>query len=252
MIESVSLQKRFLGKRRWNARRKNRFKDLIGLNSRRSSKKVIGLIGLSRGVGTSHLSLMLGNYLVNVLGIKTAIVCFDDGSLVDLLKQIFDRKSNSVFSKNNEEVEKFRGITHNGIDIFSHRSCENWRTLTNTYQYVIIDISVSDYNYSKAVKDFVSCDKKIIVGSMTPYKLNECIERFKRIKTLVGKEELSVVSMTYNKEEAKALKESFGVTIKAIPYEQDLRVTNGSNLKWLDELIFAQKIYHIQFNTKIK
>ena len=54
----------------WNLRKRNKCNT--------SSVIKVGVMGSARGVGTTHLAVMLANYYANGCGMKTCVVEFND------------------------------------------------------------------------------------------------------------------------------------------------------------------------------
>lgn len=241
-----NLQRNFLVRLKIKCSKENRLLlRILGGNKKRIEKRVIGLAGLCAGAGTTHLSLMTGNYLANGLGIKVAVILLGEDNTFNELVKYVDYQYNEGISGSEKRNKirsnlllKYHGLTFNGMDIYKCNRSGTWQIFKDYYDYLILDFS-STNEKKIAMPDFMACNKKILVSSMTPYKLRECIERTTRIKRML-EGELIWVSQTYNLNQAKKLEKDLEVIIKVIPNEPDLIRIDGKHLKWLDELVFAQ------------
>lgn len=160
---------------------------LSGLEKRRKSRntavinyKTVGLIGLCSGAGTTQLGVMLANYFSNGLHLKTAIVssCYDDA---------FDRIKEEVQTcKVKNYAGSRKGFSYKGIDFFSGVRQGFVHIITEYYDVVIVEVNLADMKdrLADGLRDVMSCECRVLVGSMVPWKYGECIKRLGRIRRI--------------------------------------------------------------------
>jgi len=212
-------------------------------NKKRLGKMSIGLLGLSRAVGTTHLAFALANYLRNGLGLKVALISFNNENDYEGLKDYANTYTgNKLFDlrdKSYKELRRFQGINFNGIHYYACNNNAYLGEIVNSYDCAILDISVNDKNYREALKFYFSCEKRFLLGSLSPYKLREVTERIRRIRLRDEEEDLTMLTRDYNKKRKAKLAKEFGVNVQIIPEIFDMEIIDGKNLIWLDGLIYS-------------
>ena len=83
---------------------------------RRKTYHKLVVAGMTKGVGATHFSILLGNYYSEVLGIKTAIVDLNEDCDYEFLKQICVPESlikNDVY--NIHKVVYYQSVTRENL-----------------------------------------------------------------------------------------------------------------------------------------
>lgn len=186
---------------------------------------VIGIMGIAQGVGTTHLSIMVGNYLANGLGNKVAIVELgkkDDYASFAPEKMLCD------------DEHKNKHFTSNGMEFYE--SVLNFEVpiiLSKNYDYVIFDIECSNV-FGK--NQFVRSDKKIVIGSLSRWKVNLYEQFISDMKGIEGYKDCKYVSLTMVKKCAKRIEHDHGIKIDQIPFDDNPFHIQCENLQWLKHL----------------
>lgn len=184
---------------------------------------VIGILGVTSGVGTTHLSIMIGNYLANILG-KTV-------ALLELNK-------NNTFSRlaNLESSEEEKScININGIDFYQNIVYEDiLQIMTNRYNYVVLDIS---NKYILGKNEFLRSHKKIIIGSLSKWKIHDYFKYLDSNYLALEKTPSIFLSLTKDSLYHKKIQKKYGITVKPIPFEENPFYLQSKNLQWIQELL---------------
>ena len=213
---------------------------LSGLEKRRKSRntavinyKTVGLIGLCSGAGTTQLGVMLANYFSNGLHLKTAIVssCYDDA---------FDRIKEEVQTcKVKNYAGSRKGFSYKGIDFFSGVREGFVHVITEYYDVVIVEVNLADMKdrLADGLRDVMSCECRVLVGSMVPWKYGECIKRLGRIRRLYSIKNTPVVSMTWEEKRAKSMEREFELKAYKAPMQMDPFEMNGEAVMMLKRVV---------------
>ena len=122
----------------------------------RNTTKTISIIGASRKLGVTHLSLSLANLLHSVLKQKVIYIeLTDESRLLELVgeKQIF--------------IHDMIGFLYKGVTYILACSIDDAIRLINSKEaYIIVDIERFSGRTSEI---FDRCDRQIVIGSMKPW-----------------------------------------------------------------------------------
>ena len=213
---------------------------LSGLEKRRKSRntavinyKTVGLIGLCSGAGTTQLGVMLANYFSNGLHLKTAIVssCYDDA---------FDRIKEEVQTcKVKNYAGSRKGFSYKGIDFFSGVRQGFVHIITEYYDVVIVEVNLADMKdrLADGLRDVMSCECRVLVGSMVPWKYGECIKRLGRIRRIYSIKNMPVVSMTWQEKRAKNMERESELKAYKAPMQMDPFEMNGEAVMMLKRVV---------------
>ena len=173
-------------------------------------------MGIGRGAGTTHLSVMIANYLSNGHHKKVMLAAF--GSENEYAGYIFDRiKKKAAFDYTFCNSEK---------DII--------KIMAGNYDDIIIDTSTSSMI---GRREFQRSQKKIIIGSMSRWKVHELHNYLEKSEKEYENMNFCFLSLTNERKEAIAIKKRYGVDIGMIPFEKDPFHMDGKHMKWIKELI---------------
>lgn len=195
--------------------------------------KTVGLIGLCSGAGTTQLGIMLANYFSNGLHLKTAIVSsgFDDS---------FDRiKEEEHVGKVKNYAGSRRGFSYKGIDFFGGVREGFVHVISEYYDVVIVEVNLADLKEKLAdgLRDVMSCECRILVGSMVPWKYGECVKRLERIRRIYSVRNMPIVSVTWQEKRAKCMEREFELRAYKAPMEENPFEMKGSVIKILRQVV---------------
>lgn len=197
--------------------------------------KIIGVCGCGNGVGTTHLSIMLGNYTSSKLMKKTAVIEMNDS-------QDFDRLAGSC--KNLKVIESETGVKVlgegivfflNGIDYYS-RTDENrlLYIMNKDYEYIIIDLG----NVASGIKsELLRCNEKIIIGSGALWKKQKFVNTVRELKKVPNSERWNYCICCSDKETQKNIENEAEISVKNIPYMPEAFYVDSSNFNFFESLL---------------
>lgn len=128
----------------------------------------IGVMGAAKGIGTTHLALMLACYYSGGCGLKTAII---ESGKNDYMK---------ICGETSTKAEDIRHFTYKHIDFNSCRTSEEIADcLSKSYEVAIMDM----YSGAQgALEEFKRCDVRIVVGATAVWKTAEVGQTMEKLK----------------------------------------------------------------------
>lgn len=125
----------------------------------RKKTSVIGIYGIHRYVGVTHLTLLFAFYLSDVCGYKVIVIEASGKDDIGSLSKLYQVQTQCI-TKN---TFLFRNVMFVGqastYEIGDYRN--------STYDYCILDLGG---NYQYASNELMRCDLKLIVGSTAPWR----------------------------------------------------------------------------------
>ncbi|MDK2807437.1 MAG: hypothetical protein PWP24_168 [Clostridiales bacterium] len=122
--------------------------------SRQNETKIIGILGASRGVGVTHVCILLAEYLAIEKGAKVALIaCNHHGDFTNLM---YNLGAQGAFP-----------FCHHYVDYYNEDSDGLVSIKQNVYSYVVMDFGARLTGKSEL---FRSCDKKILLETKTLWK----------------------------------------------------------------------------------
>jgi len=180
-------------------------------------------MGIGRGVGTTHLTIMLGNYLANGLGKKVALLELNRNNTYSEIKLM----KCSKISKACFEV--------NGMDFYENITYEDIpKIMESNYNYLILDVSS---NYILGRNEFLRSHKKIVVGSLSKWKAQEYFDYFENMQQISEISACEFLSLSKDNDVVKIVKQKFSVHIDQIPFEQNPFYIGGSHMEWIEKIL---------------
>lgn len=121
------------------------------------SVRLIGIGGVSHGVGCTHVSVMLLNYLAGYQRRKAALLEWNDSGDFEKLEKICTGKI--------QEGAKFRVLDG---DFYKAVNAEIFAdVLQSNYQDILIDFGVLE---KQRFSDFLRCEKQFVLGSFSEWQ----------------------------------------------------------------------------------
>jgi len=180
-------------------------------------------MGVGRGVGTTHLTIMMGNYLANGLGKKVALLELNKNNTYSEIKLM----KCSRIKKTCFEV--------NGIDFYENISYEDIpKIMANNYNYLILDVSS---NYILGRNEFLRSHKKIVVGSLSKWKAQEYFKCFENMQLISEISACQFLSLSKDFEVVKIVKDKYGVPIVQIPFEENPFYIESNHMEWIGKIL---------------
>ena len=127
----------------------------------RKGTSVIGIYGMHRYVGVTHLTLLLAFYLSDVCGYKVVVIEESGKDDIGSLSKLYPVHSEWI----NTNTFTFRNIRF----VEQASSYEIGAYRNSTYDFCILDLGG---NYKQASNELLRCDLKIVVGNSAPWQRN--------------------------------------------------------------------------------
>lgn len=191
--------------------------------------QTIGITGAQKGVGVTHLSIMLSNYINAKCNKNVSILEMNQTGAFEELKKCYVTKD---YIKHEQGYDSFSiaGVTYYykvGKEMLGiiYNQCKD---------YLIIDFGKNNEEYTK---EFIKCNIKIVVGNLNPWnksKLIACMESFIVMDYL---KKIKYVSRFGGHDDVKQIKNSYKTSIYTAPFEPDPFLIHGGNFDFLDELL---------------
>jgi len=180
-------------------------------------------MGVGRGVGTTHLTIMMGNYLANGLGKKVALLEFSgNNTYSEIMRRKCLKISKTCFKMN-------------GMDFYENISYEDIsKIMANNYNYLILDVS---YNCILGRNEFFRSHKKIVVGSLSKWKAQEYLKYFENTQFGMGNAACKFLSLSKDCEMVKIVKDKYRVSIGQIPFEENPFYIGSNHMEWIGKII---------------
>lgn len=143
----------------WKKRNSDSF---LANNENQKSTKIIGIVGTNRGVGVTHVCIMLAEYLTMDKGSFVAILeCNDHGDFKWMETNLFGK---GEFPYSFHQVRYFAAVDMENLE----------ETMKNKYAYLILDFGVQLKGKEKALS---LCQKKILLGVESWWKIDAMNEK---------------------------------------------------------------------------
>jgi len=186
---------------------------------RLKDKLCIGIFGVESGCGATHLAIALANFLQSGLGKRTAVI---ELSGAHELRQLDAREGN--------ERHELLGVRY-----FTDISYEQVPDILNgRYEAFILDLGT---DYETAREEFLRCDRKIVTGSISPWKV-DAYQNFLEQITLQNRnaDEWEFLCLFGDRHDTRRIQKRYGIHMTGVPF-----LENPFCLK-MQDIAFLQKI----------
>lgn len=187
--------------------------------------QTIGIAGAQRGVGVTHLAIMLSNYIKAKGGQKVCVVeANETGAFIELKNQYAEK----VWNIQGVDAFSIAGVTYviagkEKLDLVYNQAMD----------YVVLDFGEMN-RYSK---DYITCSKKIMVGNLNPWNSSKMLSFMESFIAMGYSGKVKYVSRFGPKEELRQIKASYKHTVKIAPNEPDPFLIHGCYFDFLESLL---------------
>ena len=180
--------------------------------------------GSSPGVGVTHFTVLLGNYMTGVMGRKTAVLEWNTSGAFGEIQEIY-----STRTVTNRQDQTF--ITY-GVSYYKNAGRKELLECQLRFDTVILDFGT--YN-GKVEEELLRCDRKFFLGSFSEWRLRVFSEHIsdKRVRDC-GWEYFAAFG---NKETAGMIKRFLKVQVSLIPWLPDAFVITGEAMAFFERLL---------------
>lgn len=191
--------------------------------------RTIGIAGSRKGVGVTHLAIMLANYLTSVERYKTAVVEMN-GSGAFRTIQKYSKKSSLESKRYSHEFFEREQV------IYYPQPSE--RTLagifSSDYEYIIMDFGCA---WKQQKLEWVRCNKNLLVGSCCEWQQKSFSEMLEEVSMWIKIEECSCLSLFGVRQVRKELEKGFRTKLGQIPFEENPFLLHKEHFPFLHQLV---------------
>lgn len=182
----------------------------------------IGILGTGAAVGTTHLAFMLAVFLSSVMGRTTALVEHNDSQCFRQAEIIL----RNLKTRNISKIKK--------ISIFKHTDDQELsKIIESGFEYVVVDFGK---NFLEAKSLFYMCTSKMIVGSLSLWRIQEYVEFLVRREKEGARAHWAYLATSPIQEGQQYLKHKLGIRVQVIPFEPDPFSLGKDSLDFLQSL----------------
>lgn len=180
----------------------------------------IGIMGQDSGLGVTHLSIALANYIGGYLHARTAFV------------ELGERDAMLGLSETGVE----ESFCKKGVDYYPAVSNGDLGYILNMdYEYTIIDLGVDS---RKAREELMRCNGKLIVGSLSAWRKSEYYDYIDRLEKHTGDLDMyTFLALFGDKIEIKKCRRTFKIQVKGIPFIANPFCIDEKEIPFLQSLI---------------
>ncbi|MEK3736722.1 MULTISPECIES: serine/threonine-protein kinase [Paenibacillus] len=192
--------------------------------------KVIALLGVGPGLGTTHTSFAISSYLAQI-GSTAWVDLSPDSSVYDRMHNLLDVQSASVPAESSESV-------------FSWRKVHYWKRphhgdvaelMRGAYQFVVLDLGTGGFD--GALEEIKHSDIPILIASGADWRLEETLLWIRR-KGLQPERDWRVGLPLAEQQSVELLRNSLGIDrVYNLPCQQDPFLQKGKLADVIAELL---------------
>lgn len=194
----------------------------------RTVTEIIGVSGITGGTGVTHLCIMLSVFMTAVASKKVALVEMNDSGCIrqaGIILEGFHAKAGKLMKK---------------VSIFTQTDEYSLSEIVSSgYDCVVIDYGVYDECNKPS---FLMCDRKIIVGSLSWWKIQHYVNFMASHREIKTVSKLEYMTLTPVRTGMRYLRHNFGLHIRIIPYEPDPFVLSSKTLDFMVDF-FGKKFW---------
>lgn len=187
---------------------------------------VIGLIGTHRSVGVTHTGIMIANYLSKWKGFRTAYLEMNDEDDMKHLWYAYEHRDS--FSK--KEFQIYHTTYYRNV-----REPDLIKILNEDYEYFIMDFGA---DFSKNESEFLRCDIKLVIGSLTEWKRHFLAQFIENRLLLPGFAHCRYLIVFGQGKDMRMASRELHVHLDSIGYAPDPFLLNKENRTLFQKIIF--------------
>lgn len=198
------------------------------LSNRMKQKKVyptqiIGLWGVTCGVGATHLTVALANFLCSKERYRVAVAELrSDGRIANLMEEEWFVTEGCV------------GFCRSGVDYYPKISADQMRLLSGKgYDYLLVLYPPAD----TGVVYLESCHRRIVVGSLKPWNYREYQKFMRDIYLERDMPAWDLRGQFLTGEQKRKFEAEFHVSVKEIPFIEDPFCLRKKDLEYFPSLL---------------
>ena len=192
----------------------------------KNTKLVVGLQGISKGVGTTHIALSFATFFYKWMGLHTCYIQYGDKEGLS---------SYVAYKKLPKEDELGCVLYQNTLCYFSPSKEEYLKIMNKGYECIVIDFPYDlslEQNY-----EFLRCDRKFLVCSFKDWNFLNTRNYFQKHKDL-HKVNIEVLLNLSSKREKNDFYKLCGYLAYLYPYQSEPFLISEESIKVLGEIFY--------------
>lgn len=183
------------------------YKKLFG-NTSYEEKRIIGLLGVTRGAGVTHTGMLMSYYFSTEKRINTAYLECNNHMDFERLQKVYEWDKEDTKSFTLDRITYFKQVAHNEIS----------EILSDDYGCYILDFGTDFVSWKE---EFNRCGTKIIIGDQAIWNLSKMITFLKSLDNIRGSKKWIHMIPCANKRVLMGMTNKTGRDFLRIPYEPD-------------------------------
>lgn len=167
--------------------------------------RLIGIGGIGHGVGGSHLSILMLNYLAGYERRRSALLEWNSSGTLEKLEHVCTGKISQKKPYRILDADYYKSVG----------SKELTEILTGNYDDILIDFG----SLEELPVEFLRCERQFLVGSFSEWQ-QECFREFVR-NNGIGKKSWKYLAVFGSEESRKEFMRRPGVFVERIPFSAD-------------------------------
>lgn len=188
-----------------------------------NSARIVGIAGVGNGVGATHFSVMLLNYLAGFRRREAALLEWNASGDLQRMEWVCTGMCRSQKPFRILEADYYKKA---GSD-------ELAKALGRNYKYILIDFG----NAEKADwSEFLRCGRQFLIGSFSEWQ-QEKFREFEKEKAETGKKSWTSLAVFGSEETRREFKRRFRLSTERIPFSADPFSVTSETRDFFDRLL---------------
>lgn len=193
-------------------------------------------MGCGRGVGTSHLAVALANYLTGVKRKRTAVLEWNSHGDFQILERFAEKNGRRHEKKTNRSQDRKECFRIMEVDYYKMADpVVLSECMSRDYQYIILDYGEAA---EKSLYECARCDRKILVGSLSEWKVEAFLEILEQTKKRDKSWKIAVISG--GEDTRKEIESMFRCQLQRIPASVDAFRITQEEITCFETLLFGR------------
>jgi hypothetical protein len=187
----------------------------------------IGIMGTQRGVGVTHLAIMLGNYINAKLNKSVAIL--------ELNHTLAFEELRGGYVDKHQENHGFSSFSISGVTYYHEVEKDLLGMIySQKLDYLVIDYGETEIGHTQ---EFLKCNIKIVVGNLNPWNSSRLVWYMESFIAMDYMEKIKYVTKFGTYGDVRQIRNIYKTNISAAPFEPDPFLIHGCNFEFLDKLL---------------
>lgn len=185
--------------------------------------RIMGIAGIGDGVGATHFSIMLLNYLAGFLRKRAALLEWNPSGDFQRMEQVCTGMCRPGKPFRILEADYYKNAGSNELA----------GALGRNYEYILIDFGNAE---NADWSDFLRCERQFLIGSFSEWQ-QEKFREFERKKAELGKKSWTSLAVFGSEETRREFKRRFRLRTERIPFSADAFSVTAESRDFFERLL---------------